>query len=1133
MTGLAPPTPLPDAAARRTALTDLGHGLLVEAGAGSGKTAVLAGRVAWLLAGGVEPRHVAAITFTEFAAAELASRVRDYVTSLAAGVVPAPLEPAFGAAPTVEQRRHLAAALPALDELTSTTIHGFARELTLPYPVEAGIDPGATVLDAAEAELLFGDVFGAWLRRRLGGRARDDATDPLVHLMSHPAAPGPDAVKELALLLRAHPGAAPPAADVTGAVRGALAAAAALRGLIGDEPAAPEPLVALAAAVDAWLAPIAAAPSTTEAATAALSGEPGPLFTQQLTVRALRSKGAWLEAVAAAGASKAAAAAGYAALQEAHGAFAAAAAALTAASVDHLLGLLVAALREMLAEYGAAKRERAAVDFDDLIANAAALLREHEVVRAELAARYRHVLVDEFQDTDPSQAEIVWRLTGEPRPGDWRAWPARPAARFVVGDPNQSIYRFRGADPGTYAALRGGLERDPGSLTLALTENFRSVPALLANANLTFAAPLSASGQAGYANLGARRPDGRGAALVRLQVGAAAEPAAAGGDGPHAAAERYMEEKRAAEARAVASLCRRLVDGATDLLDGPVSPGDIALLAPTSTGLEHHERALEALGLDVASQAGKGFYRRQEVQDMVALTCALADPANTLALGAFLHGPMVGVTLEELLDVAHALAAAGAEPQLSLRTDPALVPVPRVAEVIAALAPLSAARATTPPHALLAAACEALELRATLVNRHPRSAERALANLDRFLRAAKAYESRGLQAYADATWRAWLDTETAPEGQVDAVEDAVTLITMHSAKGLEWRVVIPVGSMAGPARWQEPWYSRHSGRPVMSLLGHAGSDADALQEAERADRRAERLRLWYVTATRARDLLVVPTFAFDAATDAWCDLVPWQEVVPWRTVTATEAPTRAAASGPSDRGPTRDEFEAQSAAVARAVRHVERRAPSRRDEPPAASAAATDAPAPPALTPELGEWVLSTLDADDDALPTDRPAAGTTRGVLLHKLMEEIVEGDTAPTPPDLTRRAEELLAALATDDPGVAPADVAAMAHRAWHAPEVRALSGRLWAEVPVAGVERDPATGAEVVWSGVADAVAIDAAGHPEAVIDWKSDRAPTEPTLAHYREQVRAYLRLTGAPLGLVVLAASGEVLRVTAH
>src|SRR5690606_10827520 len=150
---------LHDLESRRTALTDRRHGLVVEAGAGSGKTAILAGRVALLMADGVAPRNIAAITFTELAAAELAARIAQYVDSLAAGEVPNTLAAAFPTGPpSQKQRGALVAAREELDELTCSTIHGFARELVRPYPVEADIDPGAGVLEPAEQKLLFDDV---------------------------------------------------------------------------------------------------------------------------------------------------------------------------------------------------------------------------------------------------------------------------------------------------------------------------------------------------------------------------------------------------------------------------------------------------------------------------------------------------------------------------------------------------------------------------------------------------------------------------------------------------------------------------------------------------------------------------------------------------------------------------------------------------------------------------------------------------------------------------------------------------------------------------------------------------------------------------------------------------------------
>ena len=167
-------TELPDRAARTTALTVIDRSLLVEAGAGSGKTAILAGRVAVLFAGGVAPKNIAAITFTEFAASELRIRIEQFVNSLAAGLVPKELEIAFPGGVGSEQKDRLLKARQDFDQLTCSTIHGFAQALIKPYPVEANIDPGASIIDPSEADLAFGEHVEAWLKEHLSGAAEDD-----------------------------------------------------------------------------------------------------------------------------------------------------------------------------------------------------------------------------------------------------------------------------------------------------------------------------------------------------------------------------------------------------------------------------------------------------------------------------------------------------------------------------------------------------------------------------------------------------------------------------------------------------------------------------------------------------------------------------------------------------------------------------------------------------------------------------------------------------------------------------------------------------------------------------------------------------------------------------------------------
>src|SRR5690606_31485758 len=158
---------LPDREARLRALTDHGSTLLVEAGAGSGKTALMAGRVVLLLAAGAAPRQIAAITFTELAAGELYTRVNVFLDALLDGRVPVELEIALPTGLDGEQRARLAEARQRIGELAITTIHGFCQALIRPYPVEAGMDPGARVMDPRAAALAWDDRVRAFLRDRL------------------------------------------------------------------------------------------------------------------------------------------------------------------------------------------------------------------------------------------------------------------------------------------------------------------------------------------------------------------------------------------------------------------------------------------------------------------------------------------------------------------------------------------------------------------------------------------------------------------------------------------------------------------------------------------------------------------------------------------------------------------------------------------------------------------------------------------------------------------------------------------------------------------------------------------------------------------------------------------------------
>jgi len=204
---------LSDDKRRKRALTDYSATLLVEAGAGTGKTSLLAGRVALLLASGIHPRNVAAITFTELAASELLQRIHEYVRDLVNGNVPEPLEiataesftdgqlgPISLAASaagglTAKQLESLSSAAATLDELTCTTIHGFCQRLTTPYPIEANVDPGAVMMDEGEADLSYKTLLRQWLRKRLEGPQADD---PLAELLVTEGDKGLRLVEQLA-----------------------------------------------------------------------------------------------------------------------------------------------------------------------------------------------------------------------------------------------------------------------------------------------------------------------------------------------------------------------------------------------------------------------------------------------------------------------------------------------------------------------------------------------------------------------------------------------------------------------------------------------------------------------------------------------------------------------------------------------------------------------------------------------------------------------------------------------------------------------------------------------------------------------------------------------------------------------
>lgn len=1119
---------LVDAEARAFALTSRGVSLLVEAGAGSGKTTLMAGRIVSLLASGEPPGSIAAITFTEAAAGHLASVVHHHVHALLQGTVDVALRPAFPDGPTAAQLDALRAAAAHLDAATITTLHGFAREILVPHPVEANLDPGASVMDARATDEAFEAAFDSWLREALDGTASHGApvgagAAAIARLVRDAPDPRKDVkrLRALATTLRdAHPVSAPsrPTVQVlTDAIDALLDATRTWRDRVESHRA-----WAPAATRDEVDRVMQAVEAVDIAGPHAHRLRTVTATVRQAFVGRAPVKATWENAARDDGVAKKRGEEAWRWCNDARTEVRNLLDALRTNVADAVFADALDVVTAVEERFAHVKRTRAALDFGDLTSRAATLLAERPDVRDRLARRYVHVLVDEFQDTDPVQAEIVWRLTGvEGDDPDWRTWPSRPGARFVVGDPKQSIYAFRGADVETYRQLADAMAADPHARVVTITTNFRSVPAILDFVNRTFADPLDAGGQPGFVALDPRPGAGteagdpfHGTGVFTLEVAAADETPSGADEVRDAAASEIAEAVQALLTHG------RRADGA------PLEPRDVALLAPSASGLDVLEAHLRRRGIVVASQASKGYYRRQIVHDLIALTRALADPTDTLAWAATLRGPLVGVTDEERLDALEHLRATG-RPERALRIDmdPAILPAGRVREATERIAPLAAVAATGAPYDVLCDAVDLLDVRTVVALRDPARADGELANVERFLTQAAAYAAVGLRGYARAVTLAWSDDDAKePDAQPDASVQAVTLQTFHASKGLEWPVVVPVNLFTAPKAPSGPFRTRdgvvqHKVDEV-ATSGHASA-----RDAHVAAVQRERVRLLYVAATRARERLVLPVPRWQPDAQSWHAAVPWatSDVPPFRSPVApphssTLPPSDlAGADAGADVGPTCEAFDAQSARLRDARVHLRLRAPSHHEEP-----------VRPTLDDEALEGAVdAAVDGDGVGLEEAR-AAGRRRGVLVHAVMEALIVGDLAPTVEAVAERLR--VWSFGDESSHDAWPSVAASVVQAWNLPEVVRWHGRLTAEVDVWGTARGE-DGAEVLVHGVADAVAWGDDGRPEAVIDWKSDRDPTEATWQGYREQVRAYLSALGAAEGWIVSTTVGRAERVT--
>jgi ATP-dependent helicase/nuclease subunit A len=1111
-----------DQEARIRIARDLDTNLMVVAGAGTGKTTALVGRIVALVgSGAVSLGEIAAITFTETAAAELRQRIREALEAAAA-----------------DGDDLMATARDEVDDAAICTLHSFARRILLDQCVDAGLPPGFEVLDDtadvadfemrwnrfadalledpdAERALVLGFSVGlrhtdlaavAWNLHTHWDRLEDGGLDHLRQARTcddlWPSTdPGPviDALDRARGLLdwctddgdkMAHH-LAGPVTDAGALLTAARSDSAAVLQLLDTLP----PFRCAHGRQENWTGRVA------EVRAACTEAEQARLDLLDGVRRAV-------------------------------------------------LGDLVARLAEFTLTAADQRRREGHLTFHDLLVHVRRLVRRGGPALSVLRRRYRRLLIDEFQDTDPLQVELAARLTAVVE-GTSDVSGARAGALFVVGDPKQSIYRFRRANIELFTDV--GAELDS---TLVLGTNFRSVPGIVDFVNVVFDEILgrgTVPDQAPHHALETARPvpagDGAG---VGHGPGSGDDPTdpGAGGVGPAAVQLTFeglggpdgpegpdpttsgggargtrakagpvpvvvlggtmdtstpdVRRRAAADAAtAIADLVGRgwLVEDTGHRGRRPVRWGDVTLLIPSRSTLPALEDALEDAGVPFRLEGAALLWGAEEVRNVLTVLRAADDPADAVAVLGALRSPGLACGDDDLVTW-HAAGGTWdprTAPPSGLEDHP-------VAVAMAVLDRLHRRRWWSEPSESVASAIEELHsFELALAHRRPRDHWHRLRWLQDQARLFD--ESPGGTLRAFLTWaalRAEGDGRVGGVGPPDPDDDAVRVMTIHGAKGLEFPVVVLAGLERDPADAPRPpsvvWTDHHVPEIHVGRFTTAGFEQAGLRD-QRLDL-LEQHRLLYVGMTRARDHLLVclhhkrrnggPGSSLAAIVTAICADNPSL----WRALPATVSSNGATPVGEGGTDPS------PSGPVPLPARWEEDRirllATLRRQPVVTATAVARQGTKPHRPTsPDVG-W-----DHDD----------GLRIGRAVHGALAEL---DLATGCDDAGRPAEEVARAQAVTH-GVAAhaANVAVMVGGALTSPTiVRAASRRHWCEVYVtAPHERG-------LIEGFVDLLFEEQEGL--VVVDYKTDRLPAGGAPADaYRLQVATYAVALESSTGLPVI------------
>jgi ATP-dependent exoDNAse (exonuclease V) beta subunit len=894
-----------DQEARAAVSQALDQTLVVEAAAGTGKTTELINRILRILESppplGARMTEIVAVTFTEKAAGELKLRLRERLEEERAKLTdtagragnpgPDTAEKARQAngqehprdqAAVEDVRARLEHALQTLEEAHVNTIHGFCAELLRERPVEARVDPLFAVLTDAQASRLYQRAFGGWLQQAL--------QDP------------PEGLRRA---LRRSSATSLGSGDGDGPVDRVRTAGRALAEWRGFDAPWRRPRFDRLAAIGRLVASLHQFADMTSSPSSArdnlhLDTDAVRRLSRQIRLEESFGHGdadGWearlVDLVRDRGLSRTRKGSGYMF-------------GVNVARVDVLAARdqffadlqqfkrdadadLAACLQQELAgateRYQQLKEAAGALDFADLLVRARDLIRDDAGVRRHLQGKFSRIFVDEFQDTDPIQAEILLLLAADDSSVTaWEHVAPVPGKLFIVGDPKQAIYRFRGTDVGTYWRVSRQVERHGGRV-LQLTTSYRSIPEIQHFINAAFSAEMVADGrtlQAGYVPLAEHRPaEASQPAIVALPV---PEPYSKyAGRGFLKPSARAIETSLPDAVGAFVAwlvnekhgwtIAERRSDGSEGRV--PIQPRHIAILFRRFVNYgdditRGYTDAIEARGISHLLVGGKAFHGREEVETIRAALAAIEWPDDELSVFATLKGSLFAIDDERLLEYRYRFGSSfhpfripkelggNLGGDLALTAEPTAQLMP-IAEALRLLQQLHRGRNYRPVADTIGRLLGETRAHVGFILRP--AGEQALANVLHVAELARQYEANGgisFRGFIDELHEA-AESEGAEAPILEESSDGVRLMTVHKAKGLEFPVVILADMTCRISRDDASRYLDASRRLcAMKIGGWTPDEVHEHANEEVARDRAEGVRLAYVAATRARDLLVIP-----------------------------------------------------------------------------------------------------------------------------------------------------------------------------------------------------------------------------------------------------------------------------------